>query len=201
MNEVATFSTDVKFDPFVKIVLTQAAWIISLERTRNDGEIMDNLEELADAQCLWLSHLAMLKNGGLLSGEAKHQALTEDGIGAQHHSAHWALAMGYRVEIDPIVNLFHSQPGRRAKSPLTAPGNHNNTPPAEGKFEKTFDALAGLGALENTVTKPALLSTKVSSGACSAGATWAPSAESVNPTRQTGSVKIRWQSRNIKLLR
>ena len=115
---------------------------------------MANLMGLADAQRLWQNHLAMVKNGGLLSGEAKHQALTEDEIGAQHYSAHWALASGYRVKIDPIVNLFHSQPGRRTKSPLTAPGNHNDTPPAEGKFEKTFDALAGLGALENTVTSP-----------------------------------------------
>ena len=172
---------------------------------------MDNLMGLADAQCLWQNHLAMVKNGGLPSGEAKHQALTEEGIGAQHHPAHWALASGYCVEIDPIVNLFHSQPGRRTKSPLTAPGNHNDTPPAEGKFEKTFDVLAGLEALENTVTKPALLSTKVASGAfhntlfvagaCSADAIWVPSAKSVNPTRQIGSVKIHWLSRSIKLLR
>ena len=103
---------------------------------------MTNLMRLADAQCLWQNHLAMVKNGGLLSGEAKRQVLTEDRIGAQQHSALWALASGYRVEFNPIVNLFHAQPGRRTKSPLTAPGNHNDTPPAEGKFEKTFDALA-----------------------------------------------------------
>ena len=97
-----------------------------------------------------------------------------------------------------MVNLFHSQPGRHTKSPFTAPVNHTDTPPAEGKFEKTFDVLAGLEALENTETKPALLSTKVASGAfhntlsvagaCSADTTWAPGAKSVNPTRQTGSV-------------
>ena len=102
---------------------------------------MANLMGLADAQRLWLNHLAMVKNGGLASGGTKHQALKEYEIGAQQHTAHWALANGYCVEFDPIVNLFHYQPGRRAKSPLTAPGNHTDTPLAGGKFDKTFERL------------------------------------------------------------
>ena len=48
---------------------------------------MDYLVGLADAQRQWQNHLAMAKKGGLPSVCAKHQALTEDGIGAQQHTA------------------------------------------------------------------------------------------------------------------
>ena len=152
---------------------------------------MDNLKGVADAHRLWQNHLAMANKGGLPSSRAKHHALTEGGFGAQHHPAHWALTRGCCVAFDPIENLFPSQPGRRTKSPFIAPGNHTDTSPAGGKFEKTFGVLAGLGALEKTAAKPALPSTKVASGAfhntllvagaCPANITYAPSAKSMNP--------------------
>ena len=126
---------------------------------------MDNLKGVADAHRLWQNHLAMAKKGGLPSSRAKHQALTESGLGAQHHPAHWALTRGCCVEFDPIENLFPSQPGRRTKSPFIALANHADTSPAGRKFDKTFGVPAGLEALENTAAKPALPSTKVASGA------------------------------------
>ena len=152
---------------------------------------MDNLKGVADAHRLWQNHLAMAKKGGLPSSRAKHQALTEGGFGAQHHPAHWALTRGCCVAFDPIENLFPSQPGRRTKSPFIAPGNHTDTPPAGGKFEKTFGVLAGLGAFENTAAMPALRSKEVASGAflnapfvagaCPVDKTCAPGTKSMNP--------------------
>ena len=126
---------------------------------------MENLKGVADAHRLWRNHLAVAKKGGLPSSRTTHQALTEGGFGAQHHPAHWAFTRGCCVEFDPIENLFPSQPGSRTKSPFIALTNHTDTPPAGGKFEKTFGVLAGLGALEKTAAKPALPSTKVASGA------------------------------------
>lgn len=91
-----------------------------------------------------------------------------------------------------------SQSGRRTKSPFAAPGNHTDSPPAGGKFNKTFGVLAGLETLENYATMPALASKKVASGtfhipliaagAFSVGVPFAPAAKGVSPTRQTSSV-------------
>ena len=152
---------------------------------------MDNLKGLADAHHLWQNHFAVAKKGGLPSGGATHQVLTENGIGAQQLTAHWALAIGYCVVFDLITNLFPSQPGCRIKSPFIASGNHTDTPPAGGKFDKTFGVPAGLGALENTAAMPALRSKEVASGAflnapfvagaCPVDKTCAPGTKSMNP--------------------
>ena len=101
-----------------------------------------------DEDRLWRRHMALAEIGATGKGGVNRQALSAEEARARALLAEWAGALGYRVLVDGIANLFIRREGA---DPALAPvltGSHIDSQPTGGKFDGAYGVLAGLEALQ-----------------------------------------------------
>lgn len=72
----------------------------------------------------------------------------EDGL-ARDELCTIARHQNYRVDIDPIGNVFITRPGRDETLPVVLVGSHLDSQPFGGRYDGTYGVLAGLEALRS----------------------------------------------------
>ena len=103
---------------------------------------------LVDGTRLWSRLMAMAEIGATAQGGCNRQALTDGDLAGRNLLTRWAEAVGCRVRVDAIGNLFVRRAGRDAALPVVMTGSHLDTQPTGGKFDGVFGVLAGLEVLE-----------------------------------------------------
>jgi N-carbamoyl-L-amino-acid hydrolase len=100
-----------------------------------------------DPQRLWTSLMETAAFGGTLKGGINRQTLTaEDGM-VRTWFKRQAEALGCRVTVDEVGNVFAVRPGRSTRLAPIALGSHLDTQPTGGKFDGNLGVLGALEAL------------------------------------------------------
>jgi len=104
-----------------------------------------------DPQRLWASLMETAAFGGTVKGGINRQTLTaEDGM-VRAWFKREAEALGCRVTVDEVGNVFALRPGRSAGLAPIALGSHLDTQPTGGKFDGNLGVLGALEALRTLV--------------------------------------------------
>jgi beta-ureidopropionase / N-carbamoyl-L-amino-acid hydrolase len=104
-----------------------------------------------DADRLWASLMETAAIGGTAKGGINRQTLTaEDGM-VRAWFKREAEALGCRVTIDEVGNVFALRRGRHAGLAPIALGSHLDTQPTGGKFDGNLGVLGALEALRTLV--------------------------------------------------
>lgn len=107
--------------------------------------------EIADAingDRLWRRHMDMAKIGATGRGGVDRQALTPEDAEGRALLIGCALERGYKVDADPMGNLFVHRPGSDQEASPVMAGSHLDTQPSGGNFDGIFGVLAGFETLE-----------------------------------------------------
>src|SRR5215467_6033591 len=104
-----------------------------------------------DPQRLWTSLMETAALGGTAKGGINRQTLTaEDGM-VRAWFKREAEALGCRVSVDEVGNVFAFRRGRHAGLAPIALGSHLDTQPTGGKFDGNLGVLGALEALRTLV--------------------------------------------------
>ena len=104
-----------------------------------------------DPERLWSSLMETAVIGGTAKGGINRQTLTaEDGLVRSWFKGQ-AEALGCRVTVDEVGNMFALRPGRHADLAPIALGSHLDTQPTGGKFDGNLGVLGALEALRTLV--------------------------------------------------
>jgi N-carbamoyl-L-amino-acid hydrolase len=104
-----------------------------------------------DPQRLWSTLMETAAIGGTAKGGINRQTLTEDDAKVRSWFRREAEALGCRVSVDEVGNMFALRPGRRADLAPIALGSHLDTQPTGGKFDGNLGVLGALEALRTLV--------------------------------------------------
>ncbi|RTL71596.1 MAG: Zn-dependent hydrolase [Hyphomicrobiales bacterium] len=104
-----------------------------------------------DAQKLWSTLMDTAEIGGTPKGGINRQTLTADDARVRQWFRQEAEALGAKVTIDEVGNMFAVRPGRMAGLAPIALGSHLDTQPTGGKFDGNLGVLAALEALRTLV--------------------------------------------------
>jgi len=97
-----------------------------------------------DGRRLWDSLMAMAEIGATPKGGVKRLTLTEvDREGRERFRA-WCEALGLRVRVDAIGNMFARREGRDPTRKPVLFGSHLDSQPSGGKFDGALGVIAGL---------------------------------------------------------
>lgn len=100
-----------------------------------------------DAARLWDDLHETAKFGACAGGGINRLALTDDDKNVRDWFRKAAEALGCKVTVDEIGNMFARRPGKRADLAPIAIGSHLDTQPTGGKFDGILGVLAGLEIL------------------------------------------------------
>lgn len=106
---------------------------------------MSNLN--IDAARLWGSLMETAKFGETPDGGIARLTLSEDDRKVRDWLSQQCAALGMRLQVDEVGNMFATRPGTRADLPAIAMGSHLDTQPTGGKFDGVLGVLAGLEVL------------------------------------------------------
>lgn len=107
---------------------------------------------LIDAERLWGTLMETAAIGGTVKGGINRQTLTEHDGEVRGWFKRQAEALGCKVTVDEVGNMFALRPGRRADLAPIALGSHLDTQPTGGKFDGNLGVLGALEALRTLVT-------------------------------------------------
>ena len=100
-----------------------------------------------DPDRLWSSLMETAAIGGTAKGGINRQTLTEHDRVVRAWFKRETEALGCRVTVDEVGNMFALRPGRHAELPAIALGSHLDTQPTGGKFDGVLGVLGALEAL------------------------------------------------------
>ncbi len=98
-----------------------------------------------DADRFWLRLMAMAEIGKTPGGGVRRLALTDEDRAARDLLSEWFGAVGLRVRVDDLGNMYGRRDGADPDAPPVVIGSHLDTVPTGGRFD---GALGVLGALE-----------------------------------------------------
>lgn len=100
-----------------------------------------------DGDRLWASLMAMAAIGGTPNGGCNRQALTDLDRQGRDLFAGWCRAIGCRIAVDRIGNIFARREGTDPGADPVLMGSHLDTQATGGKFDGVYGVLAGLEVL------------------------------------------------------
>ena len=104
-----------------------------------------------DPERLWSTLMETAAIGGTAKGGINRQTLTAEDAKVRAWFKHTTEALGCKVSVDEIGNMFALRPGRRADLAPIALGSHLDTQPTGGKFDGNLGVLGALEALRTLV--------------------------------------------------
>ncbi|MFK7944497.1 MAG: M20 family metallo-hydrolase [Paracoccaceae bacterium] len=96
---------------------------------------------------LWSRQQETDRIGATQAGGAHRMALTAEDIASHRLIADWALARGWRIDLDDIGNMFIRRAGIEDVPPISS-GSHTDSQPMAGRFDGMQGVLAAFEALE-----------------------------------------------------
>jgi N-carbamoyl-L-amino-acid hydrolase len=105
---------------------------------------MSGTNQRIDGKRLWDSLMSMAEIGATPKGGVKRLTLTEvDRQGRERFKA-WCEALGLKVRVDAMGNMFARREGRDPKRKPVLMGSHLDSQPSGGKFDGALGVIAGL---------------------------------------------------------
>jgi N-carbamoyl-L-amino-acid hydrolase len=104
-----------------------------------------------DPERLWSTLMETAAIGGTAKGGINRQTLTAEDAKVRAWFKRTTEALGCKVSVDEIGNMFALRPGRRADLAPIALGSHLDTQPTGGKFDGNLGVLGALEALRTLV--------------------------------------------------
>jgi beta-ureidopropionase / N-carbamoyl-L-amino-acid hydrolase len=104
-----------------------------------------------DPERLWSTLMETAAIGGTAKGGINRQTLTEDDAKVRTWFKRTTEALGCKVSVDEVGNMFALRSGRRADLAPIALGSHLDTQPTGGKFDGNLGVLGALEALRTLV--------------------------------------------------
>ncbi len=101
-----------------------------------------------DGRRLWRRLMEMAEIGATPAGGCNRQALTDEDRAGRDLFTRWCEALGCRVRVDAVGNLFARRVGAVDRLPPVLMGSHLDTQPTGGRFDGVYGVLAGLEVLE-----------------------------------------------------
>jgi N-carbamoyl-L-amino-acid hydrolase len=102
---------------------------------------------MIDARRLWESLTETAAIGGTAKGGIRRLTLSDEDRRVRDWLKAQVQALGCRLVVDEVGNMFAERPGRRDDIPPIAMGSHLDTQPTGGKFDGVLGVLAGLEVL------------------------------------------------------
>jgi N-carbamoyl-L-amino-acid hydrolase len=100
---------------------------------------------------LWSSIMETARFGATPNGGIKRLTLTKEDAEVRHWFKERTEALGCKVIVDEVGNMFAVRPGKRSGIDPIAMGSHLDTQPTGGKFDGVLGVLGGLEALRTIV--------------------------------------------------
>ena len=104
-----------------------------------------------DPQRLWSTLMETAAIGATAKGGINRQTLTAEDGKVRSWFKREAEALGCKVTVDEVGNMFALRPGRRADLATIALGSHLDTQPTGGKFDGNLGVLGALEAMRTLV--------------------------------------------------
>jgi beta-ureidopropionase / N-carbamoyl-L-amino-acid hydrolase len=104
-----------------------------------------------DPERLWSSLMETAAIGGTAKGGINRQTLTEHDAVVRAWFKRETEALGCRVTVDEVGNMFALRPGRHSGLAPIALGSHLDTQPTGGKFDGNLGVLGALEAMRTLV--------------------------------------------------
>jgi len=104
-----------------------------------------------DPERLWATLMQTAAIGGTAKGGINRQTLTAEDGQVRGWFKREAEALGCRVTVDEVGNMFALRPGRRPDLAPIALGSHLDTQPTGGKFDGNLGVLGALEAMRTLV--------------------------------------------------
>jgi beta-ureidopropionase / N-carbamoyl-L-amino-acid hydrolase len=104
-----------------------------------------------DPDRLWSALMETAAIGGTAKGGINRQTLTVEDAAVRAWFKREADALGCKVTVDEIGNMFALRPGRRSELAPIALGSHLDTQPTGGKFDGVLGVLGALEAMRTLV--------------------------------------------------
>lgn len=110
------------------------------------------LSEFVNGERLWDRHGILAQFGATTRGGVNRRALTNEDTLAKRQLLDWVRALGGKISVDAIGNIFCRLEAADSTGSSTLPlatGSHLDTQPTGGRFDGIFGVLAGLEVLES----------------------------------------------------
>jgi beta-ureidopropionase / N-carbamoyl-L-amino-acid hydrolase len=104
-----------------------------------------------DPERLWSTLMETARIGGTAKGGINRQTLTPEDAVVRSWFKREAEALGCRVTVDEVGNMFALRAGKQAEVPPIALGSHLDTQPTGGKFDGNLGVLSALEAMRTLV--------------------------------------------------
>jgi N-carbamoyl-L-amino-acid hydrolase len=104
-----------------------------------------------DAARLWDSLMETARIGGTPKGGIRRLTLSEEDRRIRDWFRARCEAMGCRVSVDEVGNMFALRPGKRADLPAIAMGSHLDTQPTGGKFDGVLGVLGAIEVMQTLI--------------------------------------------------
>jgi beta-ureidopropionase / N-carbamoyl-L-amino-acid hydrolase len=104
-----------------------------------------------DPDRLWSALMETAAIGGTAKGGINRQTLTAEDGAVRAWFKREAEALGCKVTVDEVGNMFALRPGRRSELAPIALGSHLDTQPTGGKFDGVLGVLGALEAMRTLV--------------------------------------------------
>ena len=105
---------------------------------------MSGTNQRIDGRRLWDSLMAMAEIGATPKGGVRRLTLTDVDRRGRERFAEWCEALGLKVRVDAIGNMFARREGRDPNRKPVLFGSHLDSQPSGGKFDGALGVLAGL---------------------------------------------------------
>ena len=105
---------------------------------------MSGTNQRIDAKRLWDSLMSMAEIGATPKGGVRRLTLTEVDKAGRQRFTEWCEALGLKVRVDAIGNMFARREGRDPARKPVLMGSHLDSQPSGGKFDGALGVLAGL---------------------------------------------------------
>ncbi len=105
---------------------------------------MSGTNQRIDGRRLWDSLMAMAEIGATPKGGVKRLTLTEVDKAGRERFTQWCEALGLKLRVDAIGNMFARREGRDPSRKPVLFGSHLDSQPSGGKFDGALGVIAGL---------------------------------------------------------
>jgi N-carbamoyl-L-amino-acid hydrolase len=111
--------------------------------------MMSGTNQRIDPVRLWDSLMAMAEIGATPKGGVKRLTLTEVDKAGRQRFTQWCEALGLKVRVDSIGNMFARREGRDPSRLPVLLGSHLDSQPSGGKFDGALGVIAGLEVMRS----------------------------------------------------
>ena len=105
---------------------------------------MSGTNQQIDAKRLWDSLMSMASIGATPKGGVRRLTLTDVDKAGRQRFTEWCEALGLKVRVDAMGNMFARREGRDPSRQPVLMGSHLDSQPSGGKFDGALGVLAGL---------------------------------------------------------